>query len=84
MKNKILKIPVPYTTPQGEEKTKWIDVGKMRADKNGKPYLLMEPHINFAAFDRGGNARVPVQIFDEEETQGQRKSFDGRGRGDFE
>ena len=64
-----------YTNKNGEEKTRWISIGVMM--ENGKgPYLLLEPHINLAAFKEPGKERIIVSVFDQKE----HANRDGEGR----
>ncbi len=50
----------------GQEKTRWVNVGVIGVSQNGKEYMLIDPTINFAAFPREeGKDMVMVGIFDD-------------------
>lgn len=60
-----------YTNREGQLKTRWVNVGVIGVSQNGKEYMLIDPTINFAAFQREeGKDMVMVGIF-EEQQQGQ-------------
>lgn len=52
-----------YKNAEGEEKTRYINLGVMMEGENG-PYLLVDPGINLAAYMQPGKDRVIVSIFD--------------------
>lgn len=52
-----------YTAKDGTEKTRWVAIGVMMQGNNG-PYLLLEPHINLAAFKEAGKDRIMVSVFE--------------------
>jgi len=50
----------------GQQKTRWVNVGVIGVSQNGKEYMLIDPTINFAAFPREeGKDMVMVGIFDD-------------------
>jgi len=52
-------------TKDGQEKTRWVNVGVI-LEKNGKEFALIDPTINFAAFPREqGKDMVMVGVFDD-------------------
>jgi hypothetical protein len=54
----------------GQEKTRWVNVGVIGVSQNGKEYMLIDPTINFAAFPREeGKDMVMVGIFEEQNNQ---------------
>ena len=54
----------------GQEKTRWVNVGVIGVAQNGKEYMLIDPTINFAAFPREqGKDMVMVGIFDDANQQ---------------
>lgn len=72
--NKMKKLAVAngsYINAQGETKTRWVNVGVIGVSQNGKEYMLIDPTINFAAFEREGKDMVMVGIFEESGQQGQ-------------
>ena len=55
----------------GQQKTRWVNVGVIGVAQNGKEYMLIDPTINFAGFPREqGKDMVMVGIFDDSQ-QGQ-------------
>ncbi len=59
----------------GQEKTRWVNVGVI-LEKNGKEFMLIDPTINFAAFPREqGKDMVMVGIFDDSQGQQQNQSY---------
>lgn len=55
-----------YKNSQGETKTRWVNVGVIGVSQNGKEYMLIDPTINFAAFQREeGKDMVMVGIFED-------------------
>ena len=53
-------------TKDGQEKTRWVNVGKI-LEKDGKEFMLIDPLVNFAAFPReAGKDMVMVGIFEEQ------------------
>ncbi len=55
----------------GQQKTRWVNVGVIGVSQQGKEYMLIDPTINFAAFQREeGKDMVMVGIFDDS-NQGQ-------------
>jgi hypothetical protein len=52
-----------YTTKDGEEKTRWMNVGALMKNDNGL-FILMDPVINLAALKEAGNDRVLISCFD--------------------
>lgn len=57
-------------TKDGQEKTNWQQVGVI-LESNGKEFMLIDPTINFAGFDRQGKDRVMVSIFEDQGQQHQ-------------
>lgn len=58
----------------GQQKTRWVNVGVIGVSQNGKEYMLIDPTINFAAFPREeGKDMVMVGIFDDAQ-QGQQNN----------
>ena len=55
----------------GQEKTKWLEVGVI-LESNGKEFMLIDPIINFAGFDRQGKDRVMVSIFEDQHNNQQK------------
>ena len=53
-------------TKDGQEKTNWQQVGVI-LESNGKEFMLIDPTINFAGFDRQGKDRVMVSIFEDQQ-----------------
>lgn len=54
----------------GQEKTRWVNVGVIGVSQSGKEYMLIDPTINFAAFPREeGKDMVMVGIFEEQNNQ---------------
>src|SRR5574344_1549032 len=52
----------------GTKKALWQKVGEVHTDKNGGQYVLIDAHINFAAFPRQeGSTRVMVSCFEPRE-----------------
>lgn len=55
----------------GQEKTRWVNVGVIGVSQNGKEYMLIDPTINFAAFQREqGKDMVMVGIFEDQNQNG--------------
>jgi len=55
-----------YTNSNNEQKTRWVNVGKIM-EKDGKEFMLIDPLVNFAAFPREqGKDMVMVGIFEEQ------------------
>ncbi len=55
----------------GQQKTRWVNVGVIGMSQNGKEYCLIDPTINFAGFPReAGKDMVMVGVF-EDSQQGQ-------------
>ena len=53
-------------TKDGQDKTRWVNIGKI-IEKDGKEFMLIDPTINFAAFPREqGRDMVMVGIFEEQ------------------
>ena len=60
-----------YQNAQNETKTRWVNVGIINTNKDGKEYMLIDPTINFAAFPREeGKDMVMVGMFEEQNNQG--------------
>ena len=54
-------------TKDGQEKTRWVNVGVIGVSQNGKEYMLIDPTINFAGFPREeGKDMVMVGMFEEQ------------------
>jgi len=51
----------------GQEKTRWVNIGIINTTNEGKEYMLIDPTINFAAFPRQeGKDMVMVGVFEEQ------------------
>ncbi len=51
----------------GQEKTRWVNVGVI-LEKDGKEFMLLDPTINFAAFPKqDGKNMVMVGIFEDQQ-----------------
>ena len=62
-------------TKDGQQKTRWVNVGIINTAQNGKEYMLIDPTINFAAFTREeGKDMIMVGIF-EEQQGGQQQNY---------
>ena len=58
----------------GQEKTRWVNVGHLH-EHDGKHYITLESHINVAAFERKENdTRVFVNMFDNDRQDKPRES----------
>ena len=56
----------------GVEKTSWVNVGVIGMSQNGKEYVLLDPKINLAGFDREpGKSMVMCSVFDDSNNQQQ-------------
>ena len=54
----------------GQEKTRWVNVGVIGVGSNGKEYMMLDPTINLAGFAReAGRDMVMVSIFDDSHQQ---------------
>ena len=65
----------------GQEKTRWVNVGVIGVAQNGKEYMLIDPTINFAAFSReDGKDMVMVGMFEEQNNnqQPQQQQYQGQ------
>lgn len=57
-----------YMNSNGEQKTRWVNVGVIGVSQNGKEYMLIDPTINFAGFPREeGKDMVMVGIFEDQQ-----------------
>lgn len=61
---KDLVVKQTYQTHKGEEKHRWVQVGKLAENDRGS-FLLINPGINFAAYMQPGKDMVMVSVFDE-------------------
>ena len=63
-------------TKDGQQKTRWVNVGIVNTTQDGKEYMLIDPTINFAAFPREeGKDMVMVGMFeDQQQNQGQQQN----------
>ena len=52
-----------YTTKDGEEKSRWMNVGSLMKNDNGL-FILMDPIINLAALKEAGKDSVLISCFD--------------------
>ncbi len=51
----------------GQEKTNWVKIGIIGVGQNGKEYMMLDPTINLAGFQREqGRDMVMVSIFEEQ------------------
>jgi len=54
----------------GQEKTRWVNVGVIGVGSNGKEYMMLDPTINLAGFAReAGRDMIMVSIFDDSQQQ---------------
>ena len=50
----------------GQEKTRWVNIGIIGVSQNGKEYMMLDPTINLAGFKReDGRDMVMVSIFED-------------------
>lgn len=57
-----------YKTKNGDEITEWVKIGVMADGQKGS-YLLLEPHINIAAFKQEGQKSIMVSIFEQQKKE---------------
>ena len=56
----------------GQEKTRWVNIGIINTKSDGKEYMLLDPTINLAGFQReAGRDMLMVGIFEEQQNNGQ-------------
>ena len=68
---KIMVAAGKYTNREGVEKTNWKEVGVIGMSQNGKEFVLLDPTVNLAGFDREpGKDRLMCSVF-EDRPQGQ-------------
>ena len=53
-----------FTNKDGEVKNKWVQVGTILENNNGE-YVLLDPTINLAGFDRQGRDNLIASIFED-------------------
>ena len=59
-------------TKDGVEKTRWVNIGTINTTSDGREYILLDPTINLAAFQREiGKDMLMVGIFEQSPQQGQ-------------
>ena len=51
-----------YTTNDGQEKSRWVQVGVIMENANGE-FAILEPHVNLAGLPRSDRGGVMVSIF---------------------
>ena len=57
-------------TKDGVEKTSWKEVGVIMTSQAGKEFVLLDPTVNLAGFEReAGKDRVIASIFDDNNQQ---------------
>ena len=62
----------------GETKTRWVNVGILNTTAEGKEYMLIDPTINFAAFQRQeGKDMVMVGVFEEQQQNNNQQQNQG-------
>ncbi len=59
-----------YTTKDGEVKNRYQNIGVIMSGDKGE-FMLLDPTVNLAGFDRQGKDRVMVSIFEDEPRQAQ-------------
>lgn len=80
MKKKLAIANGTYTNAQGETKTRWVNIGLINTNAQGKEYMLLDPTINLAAFTREeGRDMVMIGMFEEnnqqQQNQGQQQGY---------
>lgn len=54
-----------YQDKQGSDKTVWLKIGEIHTSNEGREYMVIYPHINFASLPRKeGEDRVFVSMFE--------------------
>ena len=57
-------------TKDGQEKTNWVKVGVIGTSQNGKEYVLLDPTVNLAGFEREvGKDMLMASIFEDQPRQ---------------
>ena len=57
-------------TKDGVEKTSWKEVGVIMTSQAGKEFVLLDPTVNLAGFEReAGKDRIIASIFDDNNQQ---------------
>ena len=58
----------------GQEKTSWKEVGVIMTSQSGKEFVLLDPTVNLAGFDREpGKDRVIASIFEDQQNTAPRQ-----------
>lgn len=81
IKSKLMAASGTYTTANGEEKKRWVEVGLEMENKDGGTFIVLHPHINLAGLirsDKGGG--VMVSKFDPEGKGGGDKGSESQQR----
>lgn len=61
-----------YKNREGEEKTSWEEVGVIMLSQAGKEFVLLDPTVNLAGFEREpGKDRIIASIFEDKPKQQQ-------------
>ena len=56
-----------YTGKDGQEKTQWVKVGVIGTSQNGKDYVLLDPTVNLAGFQREmGKDMLMCSVFEDQ------------------
>ena len=56
-----------YTAQDGQQKTRWVKVGIVGMSQNGKEYVLLDPTVNLAGFEReAGKDMLMASIFEDQ------------------
>ena len=54
----------------GQEKSKWVEVGVIMTSQNGNEFVLLDPTVNLAGFPReAGKDKLIASIFDDANQQ---------------
>jgi hypothetical protein len=59
-----------YTTRDGVEKKRFVNVGKEITKDDGGRFIVLDPSINLAALQRGNDGDVMVSIYEQKERDG--------------
>ena len=69
IKKKLVVANGKYTTKDGSEKTRWVNIGALH-EHEGKAYITLDAHITLAGLERKeGDTRVFANLFDPEPYQ---------------
>lgn len=61
-----------YTNRDGEVKSNWKQIGIIKSNNNGE-YVLLDPTVNLAGFDRQGKDMLIASIFEDTKQPAQRQ-----------